>query len=575
MTEAPVEETEAPAEETEAPAEETEAPVTEAPVEETEAPAEEIEEPAAETEAPETEAPAEETEAPAEETEEPAEDAAYNKEEKDNESSEEVTPEEDEKEEKSEEETEVQNEPEEDKENAETVTDEESEASKEVNEGEENGEETAEESEDSEEEAEEEENGEEETEEEAESITDEQLIELGYRKVQIQNKNGADVYEVTATSVEVIGHLNYEAEIWIKDIAAEGWAQIYTAEDEAHQFIKLAEIEKQAITEDDLIEMGYRKVQIQNKNGTNVYDAANEDAAVIGAVGFESEIWIKDAETEGWAQIFTEDEEAEKFIKLAEIENQEITDEELIELGYRKIQIKNANGTDVYDAANEEATVIEHLDPEAEIWVKDVEAEGWAQIYTAEDETEKFVLIAETEKQPYTDEEMLEMGYVKVYVAIDIGANVYNGLGENLEAADHLDVNTELWVRIIENAERAEIIDPVELEGLGYINLVDIIATMKPEGMENLPTRQIVIHDVFKEFGMNVIFIGTEVPYELELINFMEDDHYEVQWLYSTDGEEFIEIPDANELTFTYVADAENTSYFWKAIVKLVTLTEE
>ena len=383
------------------------------------------------------------------------------------------------------------------------------------------------------------------------------------------------MYVVTATSVDVIGHLDYEAEIWIMDIAAEGWAQIYTDEDEAHHFIKLAEIEKQELTEDDLIEMGYRKVQIQNKNGTNVYASAEDDAAVTGIIDFESEIWIKDAEAEGWAQIFTEDEETEKFIKLAEIEAQEITEEELIELGYRKIQIMNANGTDVYEAAKEDAAVIEHLDPETEIWVMDIEAEGWAQIYTAEDEAEKFILLAETEKQPYTDEEMLEMGYVKVYVAIDIGANVYNGLGENLEAADHLDVNTELWVRIIENAERAEIIDPVELEGLGYINLVDIIATLKPEGMENLPTRQIVIHDVFKEFGMNVIFIGSEVPYELELINFMEDDHYEVQWFYSTDGEEFIEIPDANELTFTYVADAENTSYFWKAIVKLVTLTEE
>ena len=48
-----------------------------------------------------------------------------------------------------------------------------------------------------------------------------------------------------------------------------------------------------------------------------------------------------------------------------------------------------------------------------------------------------------------------------------------------------------------------------------------------------------------------------------------------IMFALTTDGEEFIEIPDANELTFTYVADAENTSYFWKAIVKLVTLTEE
>ena len=103
------------------------------------------------------------------------------------------------------------------------------------------------------------------------------------------------------------------------DIAAEGWAQIYTAEDEAHHFIKLAEIEKQEITEDDLIGMGYRKVQIQNKNGTNIYEAANDDAAVIGTIDFENEIWIKDAEAEGWAQIFTEEEDAGKFIKLADI----------------------------------------------------------------------------------------------------------------------------------------------------------------------------------------------------------------------------------------------------------------
>ena len=382
------------------------------------------------------------------------------------------------------------------------------------------------------------------------------------------------MYEVTPAAVEVISHLSFEEEAWIKDIAAEGWAQIYNADEEIRHYVKIEEIGKQEITEDDLAEMGYRKVQILNKNGANVYEAAEEGAAVTGTIDFENEIWIKDIEAEGWAQIFTEDEAA-KFIRLDEIAEQEITDEELEELGFRKVQILNANGTDVYEAAAEDVAVIEHIAFETEIWIRDIENEGWAQIYTEEEEPQKFILLAEIEKQPHTDEEMLEMGYVKVYVAIDIGANVYNGLGEQEDPADHLDMNTELWVRIVENADRAQVIDPVELEGTGYVNLVDIIAIMKPEGMENLPTREIVIHDVFKEFGMNVIFIGTEVPYELELINFMEDDHYEVKWQYSTDGEEFIDIPDANELTFTYIADEENQNYIWKAIVKLVTLTEE
>ena len=609
VTEAPVEETEAPAEETEEPAEETEEPAveTEAPVEETEEPAaeteapaeeteepvvetevpvEETEEPTAETEAPaeETEEPAAETETPAEETEEPAEDAEYNKEETENESSEEVTPEEEKKEEESEEDTEVYNKENEDEENAETVTDEESEASEEVNEEEENEEETAEEGEEFEEEAEDEENDEEESEEEtevveeeieeeAEPITDEQLIELGYRKVRIQNRNGADVYVVTATSVDVIGHLDYEAEIWIMDIAAEGWAQIYTDEDEAHHFIKLAEIEKQEITEDDLIEMGYRKIQIQNKNGTNVYASAEEDAVVTGTIEFESEIWIKDAEAEGWAQIFTEDEEAEKFIKIAEIEAQEITEEELIELGYRKIQIMNANGTDVYEAAKEDAAVIEHLDPETEIWVKDIETEGWAQIYTAEDETEKFILLAETEKQPYTDEEMLEMGYIKAYVCYDVGANVYAGLSENEGPIDHLDVGKEIWVKLVDGESRAAIINQEnteEEEILGYISLVDIIATMKPEGIEDLPTREIVIHSSLDGTILNKIFVGTEITLTTELINFNEDDNYVVKWQYSEDGEDYFDIEDAEELDFTYVVDKTNGNYIWKVIVKLI-----
>ena len=44
---------------------------------------------------------------------------------------------------------------------------------------------------------------------------------------------------------------------------------------------------------------------------------------------------------------------------------------------------------------------------------------------------------------------------------------------------------------------------------------------------------------------------------------------------FSYDGKEFTDIPGANGLTFTYVADTENQYYIWKAIVKLVTLTEE
>ena len=278
-------------------------------------------------------------------------------------------------------------------------------------------------------------------------------------------------------------------------------------------------------------------------------------------------------ETEEEIEEVTEEEATEEeLVEEEEIEEIELlSDEQMVELGYRKIQILNKNGADVYAAAEENASVTGHVDFEAELWIKDIEAEGWAQIYTAEGEEEQFILLAEIEKQLPTDEEMLALGYIKVYVGIDIGANVYAGLGSSETAVDHLDAGIELWVKLIEGADRAQIINPEDESVIGYINLVDIIAIMKPEGMENLPTREIVLHDVYKEFGMNVIFVGTEVPYELELINFAEDDRYEVKWQYSVDGEEFIDIPDAHELTFTYIADTENQNYIWKAIVKLVT----
>ena len=244
----------------------------------------------------------------------------------------------------------------------------------------------------------------------------------------------------------------------------------------------------------------------------------------------------------------------------------------MVELGYRKIQILNKNGADVYAAAEENASVTGHADFETELWIKDIEAEGWAQIYTAEGEEEQFIILAEIEKQLPTDEEMLALGYIKVYVGIDIGANVYAGLGASETAVDHLDAGIELWVKLIEGADRAQIINPEDESVIGYVNLVDIIAIMKPEGMENLPTREIVIHSPLDDTELLVVYVGVDITLTVEMINFNEDDHYTVRWQYSADGEEFFDIPDANELEYTYITDKENGNYIWKAIVKLVTV---
>ena len=187
--------------------------------------------------------------------------------------------------------------------------------------------------------------------------------------------------------------------------------------------------------------------------------------------------------------------------------------------------------------------------------------------------------LAEIEKQMPSDEEMLEAGYIKVYVAYDIGAKVYDDPfaakegEEEEEPVDHLDAGAELWVKLIDGADRALIFDLDDEAPVRYINLVDIIATMKPEGIEDLPTRELAITSNID--GYTVVSAGTKVIFTTELINFMEDDNYAVQWKYSVDGEEFLDIEDANDLEYEFVINMENAGYIWKVSVVLVASVEE
>ena len=81
-----------------------------------------------------------------------------------------------------------------------------------------------------------------------------------------------------------------------------------------------------------------------------------------------------------------------------------------------------------------------------------------------------------------------------------------------------------------------------------------------------------MIHSPLDDTELLVVYVGVDITLTVEMINFNEDDHYTVRWQYSTDGEEFFDIPDANELEYTYITDKENGNYIWKAIVKLVTV---
>ena len=122
---------------------------------------------------------------------------------------------------------------------------------------------------------------------------------------------------------------------------------------------------------------------------------------------------------------------------------------------------------------------------------------------------------------------------------------------------------------LIDGADRAQIFNPDEENTSRFINLVDIIATLKPEGMEKLPTRELKI--ISSLDGMETVQAFTINHLEVQLNNFREDDHYTVQWKYSEDGETFIDIEGANDLTFGYQVTMTNANYTWRASVVLVT----
>ena len=170
---------------------------------------------------------------------------------------------------------------------------------------------------------------------------------------------------------------------------------------------------------------------------------------------------------------------------------------------------------------------------------------------------------------------MLEMGYIKVYVALDIGVNIYAGAVEyeGEDAIDHLEVGNELWVKLIDGSDRAQIFGMDDEASIRYINLVDIIATLKPEEMEELPTRELNITSNID--GYEVVSAGTRVLFKTELINFLEEDNYTVQWKYSVDGEEFIDIEEANDLEYEYTITMDNADYLWKVSIVLIAPVEE
>ena len=280
-----------------------------------------------------------------------------------------------------------------------------------------------------------------------------------------------------------------------------------------------------------------------------------------------------------------EEEEPEEEPEETEEPETQTDSEELLALGYFKAWIVMSEGADIFESMEEDAEPVDHLEAGTELWISSTENEEWAEIYSADEEAPaRYIRLEDVDVNPETEaeeeellpdpEELLALGYYGTQIVMSEGADIFESMEEDAEPVDHLEAGTELWIRPTEDEAWAEIYRADEETPARYIRWDDVIINQKPETdeEEELPARSIVISSTIST--MEYIPLGAEITMTAELINFREDDECVYQWQYQPKGSDtFIDIEDANDLTYVYFINEENFYYTWRLTV-LVTKSE-
>ena len=266
-------------------------------------------------------------------------------------------------------------------------------------------------------------------------------------------------------------------------------------------------------------------------------------------------------ETEGEETEITEEAQPEENQEeLTGEETQEEETAEETEETAEEVQETEATGEEEPEVTETEETAAEEeetSEPEEE---------------TAEEENTEEEPTEETEVLP-PDGELLALGYYGTQVVMSNGADIFGSMEENAEPISHLEAGETLWIRPTENEGWAEIYRADETAPAAYIRWDDVLINQKPETEEEeeeLPARSVQVTSTL--WGMKSIPLGTEITMTAELINFREEDRCTYQWQYLDEQTNaYIDIPDANDLTYVYSIDTENFYYTWRLVVIIET----
>ena len=332
-------------------------------------------------------------------------------------------------------------------------------------------------------------------------------------------------------------------------------------------------------------------------------------------------------------------------------------------MGYTKIVVTAEEGADLYAAADRESEVTGHLDPETEAWVLLNEDQTWGQLYVelaeeveettevvegeaveetaeavtapaqficmedaaeavnTEEETEETEETEQTEDETEEDDEetarMTALGYTKIVVTAEEGADLYAAADRESEVTGHLDPETEAWVLLNEDKTWGQLYtEPAEETEETAEAVVDETAEDADEGtaeetaetvttpaqficMEDAMTNEIIIpvETMYEMKGVTIVVIdetGNEEPVErifrtyssLDMEGFIAfgtvvmtqiqsdtitaDETCSYQWFYSEDGgQNWNEIEGTTGNTCNYELTFNSWLYQWKVIVTI------
>ena len=286
--------------------------------------------------------------------------------------------------------------------------------------------------------------------------------------------------------------------------------------------------------------------------------------------------------TEDQPQDETDEEETEATEETQPEENpEELTEEETQEEETAEETEETAEETEETEETGEEETEETEAEETAEEKPAETDTEEPAaeeeetsepEEETAEEENTEEEPTEETEVLP-PDEALLALGYYGTQVVMSNGADIFDSMEEDAEPIGHLEAGEPLWIRLTENEGWAEIYRADETAPAAYIRWDDVLINQKPETEEEeeeLPARSVEVTSTL--WGMKSIPLGTEITMTAELINFREEDRCTYQWQYLDEQTNaYIDIPDANDLTYVYSIDTENFYYTWRLVVIIET----